>query len=206
MNLNKFMQKVHRNAVDHGFWDGERNITETTALIHSEWSESLEEYRKDRPMHYYDVESSCVDCYNRPFMMQEICEANHCEENKKPEGIAVELLDGCIRILDLIGSYGCKCCSDTIQELIDITREGNPLFTKDIPLPTLVCALHKLTAEATDRALFPTDKAHVIVPLEMAMGLVFHWLSENGVDPEKLMLEKHEYNKSRPYKHGGKEC
>ena len=29
MNLNKFAKEVHQNAVDHGFWEDERDITET---------------------------------------------------------------------------------------------------------------------------------------------------------------------------------
>lgn len=36
MNLNKFAKEVHQNAVDHGFWEDERDITETIALIHSD--------------------------------------------------------------------------------------------------------------------------------------------------------------------------
>lgn len=50
MIINEFMQEVHQNAVDHGFWEEERPIEEIISLIHSEWSETLEEYRADRPM------------------------------------------------------------------------------------------------------------------------------------------------------------
>ncbi len=204
MNLNRFLKEVHQNAVNHGFWEGERDITESAALIHSEWSEALEEYRADRPMHYYNVGAFCESCSDRPVMMREICEADCCEDSKKPEGIAVELIDGCIRILDLFGKYGRTCRSTTITELINRIHASNPTLTKDTSLPTLVCALHSLTANAADRAFALTNKAQAITPLEPAMGLVFYWLTENGVDPEKLMLEKHEYNKSRPYKHGKK--
>lgn len=36
---------------------------------------------------------------------------------------------------------------------------------------------------------------------------VFVWLEANGCeDPKAVMIEKHEYNKSRPYRHGGKRC
>lgn len=49
-----------------------------------------------------------------------------------------------------------------------------------------------------------TNKAAALAPLEAALGLVFFWTSEKGVDPEALMVQKHEFNKSRPYKHGKK--
>jgi hypothetical protein len=34
------------------------------------------------------------------------------------------------------------------------------------------------------------------------MSMVLVWINRQGIDPLKLMLEKHEYNKTRPYKHG----
>jgi hypothetical protein len=33
---------------------------------------------------------------------------------------------------------------------------------------------------------------------------IFDYLGKTGVDVEKLLIAKHEYNKSRPYRHGGK--
>lgn len=46
MTINEFAAEVHKNAVDHGWWEGERTFPEIVALIHSEVSEALEEYRE----------------------------------------------------------------------------------------------------------------------------------------------------------------
>lgn len=213
MNLNRFAKEVHQNAVDHGFWEDERDITETIALIHSEFSETLEEYRANRPMIWFEckeIEHSApkvcalkdeYDC----LAYGKLLEGEGCpHRGKKPEGIAVELIDGCIRILDLFGKHGRTCGSPTIAELINRIRVNNPKLNKDTPLPTLVCALHSLTARAGDRCYAVTNKAAALAPLEAALGLVFYWTSENGIDPEGLMVQKHEFNKSRPYKHGKK--
>lgn len=97
MTINEFAAEVHKNAVEHGWWEGERTFPEIVALIHSEVSEALEEYR-----------------------------------DGKPEGIAAELADVIIRVLDY-------------------------------------CAYA-------------------------------------GIDIENVLEVKHEYNKSRPYRHGGKKC
>lgn len=210
MNLNEFKKEVHGNAIAHGWWEGERDITETIALIHSEWSEALEEYRADRPMVWTECEApleigaTCPSMAQKGFCTHEECNMFDASyKHPKPEGIAVELIDGCIRILDLFGRHELILLSNTVDRLITRIHLNNPTLTKDTPLPTLVCALHSVTARAVDRTfILPIPRA--IAPLESAMGLVFFWLKENGFNPEKLMRMKHEYNKTRPYKHGKK--
>lgn len=210
MNLKKFIQEAHQNAVEHGFWDGERPIEETIALIHSEWSEALEEYRAGRPMVWHACDESPDETISICNPQDETECLNYGKEseckyhNPKPEGIAVELIDGCIRILDMFGQYSRTCSSTTIQELKNRIHASNPTLAKDTPLPTLVCALHSLTSAAGDRTFVFPNKAQAIAPLEAALGLVFFWTAENGIDPEALMMRKHEYNKTRPYMHGKK--
>lgn len=103
MDLNKWAQEVHDNAVEHGWWEDERRFGEIVALCHSELSEALEEDRKGNSLLWF-------------------------APNGKAEGIAVEMIDCMIRILD--------------------------------------------------------------------------WCGHAGVDVEEIMRIKHEYNKTRPYKHG----
>lgn len=48
--INELSKEIHKINVKNGFYEGEKNIGEMLALIHSEVSESLEADRKSRYM------------------------------------------------------------------------------------------------------------------------------------------------------------
>lgn len=196
MDLNEFAKEVHANAVAHGWWETERDPAEIIALIHSEWSEALEEYRAGRPMVWYAVNADCQMCGDRPVIYNEICETNNCDAGHKPEGIAVELIDGCIRILDFAAHEKVSLKFENIEELF-------PNF------PTQITALHYYTSSVMNYVGRNGKlKAPNRIPelLGEMIDNVFKYIRTQGLDPEKIMREKHEYNKTRPYRHGGKKC
>ena len=211
-NIRRLAKEIHQNAVDHGWWDGERKTEEILALIHSEWSEALEEYRDHRPMVYgncgapdYAIRSGC-----KAYMdTKRMCDAsvNHaCAYRlEKPEGIAVELIDGCIRILDFIVRKD-EAFLDAVdfEEILFVLPLEN---VKDRMLPEIIAALHWYVSEAYIQVLpVMTDMRVVFEYLLEAMGVAFSWISAEGHDPLEIMKLKHAYNKTRPYKHGGKKC
>lgn len=92
--LNELCKKAHENAKSKGWWDEERSFGEQIALMHSELSEALEEYRNKKPMFYFKEVNGF-----------EVSEMNEWD-GEKPEGISIELADTIIRIFDTCGRYG----------------------------------------------------------------------------------------------------
>lgn len=126
-DFNKLVDDVHKNACEKGWWDGEeRTLGEIIALMHSELSEAVEEYRNENNLKKQGINNEHYYNFGNGILSNEDSLLN----KHKPEGIAVELADCVIRIMDYFGKKG--------------------------------------------------------------------W------DLDAIIREKHEYNKSRPYKHGGK--
>lgn len=193
MLLRELTQMVHENAVQHGWWDSDRNYAEIIALIHSEWSEALEEARAGRPLVY-----KVWDAEKGEYITPE--DEKYAGFRSKPEGVAVELIDGCIRILDLFGQYevgfteqdDAPCSLETVCAQIP---------DEDVPdeLSMLVSELHGCTSLAY---LGDEKDEQTWQLLLTAVCWAVKWIKRHGADPIRLMIEKHEYNRKRPYKHG----
>ena len=120
------------------------------------------------------------------------------ERGHKPEGIAVELVDGCIRILDLLDFLGYDGYSETEMVSMHVKNKA-----ECANLPAFVCFLHQNVSEAMIEFINGNymDGEHCLC---IAARFTIGWLERNGENPYALMREKHEYNKTRPYMHGKK--
>lgn len=123
MNINELTKDIHQNAVDHGWHYEPRSFGDVVALCHSELSEALEEYRNGKPM-LYCAECGDFRCNGRNGEMScEECYAIRAEAAKvphKPEGVAVEMIDCVIRILDWCGKEGID-----VEKILKIKHEYN---------------------------------------------------------------------------------
>lgn len=88
MTVNEFAKEVHENAVAHGWWETARSFPEVAALIHSEVSEALEEWRDGNPAIY-----GCCGIPGGVCEFEGSCDKDEKTGTCKPEGVAVELCD-----------------------------------------------------------------------------------------------------------------
>jgi NTP pyrophosphatase (non-canonical NTP hydrolase) len=89
--INELMSTAHSTAVGHGFWDDEREVGTSIALIHSELSEALEAFRSD--MYSPDEHVPC--CSNT----------------------TIELADVVIRVFDLCEHLGLDLSTGILQKM-----------------------------------------------------------------------------------------
>lgn len=101
MTIQEAVKEAHEIAIDKGWHEEPRTFGDLIALIHSELSEALEDYR----------DGAIV---------------NHIYETKdgKCTGVPIELADVLIRIFDMCGSYGID-----LERAVTIKMEYNKTRT-----------------------------------------------------------------------------
>jgi len=101
MDILETQKAVHLTAQQHGWWDtaDDCNVPTKLALIHSEVSEALEDFRSGK-LGLVFLYRDPADGKLKRLTPAEAVEAE-TEESKKPVGFGIELADAMIRIMDL---------------------------------------------------------------------------------------------------------
>lgn len=97
MKLKEIMVNAEKNATAKGFYDGPgKSVGDDIALMHSELSEALEEFRNNHPVTEMRI------------------------ENGKPEGVPAELADVIIRVCEFCQHQGID-----LEDAVKVKMEYN---------------------------------------------------------------------------------
>lgn len=190
MNYNEWAKKIHENAVKHGWYDKPISEAEYEALFHSEISEAFEEYRRGMPEVYWncgitrEICAPASECDCAYYAREWECTHRHQE----PHGIAIELIDLAIRLLDYAGANDYDV--DGEPSCVDEFTEGFVVMINDLHYTVYVLA----------------NSGYEPLTVRGCLDLISCYCTSKGLDFETLLSLKHEYNKIRQYRHGGKRC
>jgi hypothetical protein len=191
MNISKLVHEAHRNAVAKGWWDKEPSFGEVIALIHSEGSEALEDYRNGRGITEVWYE-------NKEYKTRLDCPIT---QDCKPCGIPSELADICIRIFDAAGKYGWgPILEAATSESIDHCFRIN---TKFASFPEHLTSIHFDLSQAWINYERGGEQG-AIKCLAYVLNEVNYVAVKYKIDLDKAITEKMSYNATRPHRHGGK--
>jgi NTP pyrophosphatase (non-canonical NTP hydrolase) len=104
--INALCREAYENAKEKGWHDKPRSFGDVIALIHSELSEAVEDYREGREINETWYEKDGLKGANYGLTA-----------GGKPCGIPSELADVCIRIFDFCGEHGIDLESMIVEKM-----------------------------------------------------------------------------------------
>lgn len=197
-NLNALRDKVVEINKANGWHEQQRSFGELIALVHSEVSEALEDYRNGKAVN--EVWYEYINWDGRILLSDLVSTSLYnprtdesWEALGKPCGIPSELADIVIRILDICGLYGWDIKAKHLQKVI-------------IPPMSFVAHLASIHKSLSDsyNDLKDTYTDPVIKYLDVAIQEVEFICYQHDIDLETIIEQKLEYNKTRGHRHGGK--
>ena len=184
MDLKALQREAHAIALSKGWWDEERTFGDLIALVHSELSEALEAYREwdsVRAMRFESPQYGLDDPLHGKY---------------KPVGVPSELADVVIRVADMAEHYGVDLSNLPVSR--HYWEHHSPItLNADCSFGDWICIIHRIVALASWRASGLRVLARVVRAVQQ---MAAHY----GIDLDAAIEAKMEYNRSRPYRHGGK--
>lgn len=193
MSIKELVITAHNNAVSKGWWVEERSFGELIALIHSEVSEALEDYRnKKKPaeMWYEQMVGGSIVRIRPP----------STGSAWKPCGIPSELADVVIRVFDVCGK---RKWGELLEKKYIAMRAEPPgpnQVRQSSSFPENLSILHNWISDA-NRCL--TEEMTVSY-LALVIIDTFRLAKFYSIDLENAIAEKMAYNATRSQRHGGK--
>ena len=184
MNLANLQREAHAIAKEHGWWDEERTFGDCIALVHSELSEALEAYREKH------IWTDWRQLQTYP--------------NGQPVGVGSELADVVIRVADMAEHDGV----DLASEIETLRRENDERDMTGRTFGDWISDLHaSLSFSYESREWdgyaargFPSWEELLADCVAGVQRMAAHY----GIDLDAAIEAKMAYNRTRPYRHGGK--
>ncbi|MEK5477525.1 hypothetical protein NYE70_11330 [Paenibacillus sp. FSL R5-0407] len=191
--ISELVREAHKNAVSKGWWEEDRSFGEIIALIHSEGSEALEDFRNGAEPH--------ATWYEKKTGTEIRLATEPVDETWKPCGIPSELADICIRIFDTAGRYnwGSRLEASAIESIERCFKSDE----KYNSFPEHLTSIHFDLSQAWNYRARGSERL-AIACLGHALNGVRCVAAKYNIGLDQAIAEKMAYNATRPHRHGGK--
>ena len=184
MDLKALQREAHAIAKEHGWWDEKRSFGDLIALVHSELSEALEAYRE-----YGNTTHAWMELVDED------------SDDRIPVGVGHELADVVIRVADMAEAH-----SGTLNADIPFTVDP---WAKDASFGDWITMLHGILTDVLwhwydEKFIGVIPDRHWIGDASSFVRGVYGMADHYGIDLDAAIEAKMEYNRGRPYRHGGK--
>jgi NTP pyrophosphatase (non-canonical NTP hydrolase) len=203
MKLNELRDTSYEIAKSKGWHDPEfdtATVDDRIALVISELAEALEEHRKGKPARNIEYVKNGVASEvlqpDDPDHVQSFAYAAPgilIERGHKPEGVIIELADVLIRIGDFAGKHEIDLGTDELAPLVVPAELGNSTTFGAWFCDITACLCH-----------VPLQGEVYLRPALNRICHMVHWLGISGEEFVRAIEIKHAYNRTRPFRHGGK--
>jgi len=203
INVLKLCEDSHRISKDKGWLETERSFAGVVALIHSELSEAIEDYRNNRPISqiWYDVK-----CNTGPVIKLSAEELKRAKAgdtaivSAKPCGVPSELADVIIRIAQHCGTEGRGSALDSHVRVLHGSVVADPRMTFEEMIAYAHLDVSLAFRSFTKQESFSEVYDHLAATWVLLEG----FCKNNDINLEAAVIEKQAFNETRPHRHGGK--
>lgn len=192
-NLNALRDEVFEINKVNGWHEEKRSFGELIALVHSEVSEALEDYRNGKAVNevWYEYKYKGVTIKE---CVSSVIEDDRNEVLGKPCGIPSELADIVIRILDICGLYKWD---------VEETHEHS-IGERELKGKTFLESISEIHLELSQAYIYRDAADSALDCLDSTIQIIEYICRQSDIDLKSIIRQKLEYNKTRGYKHGGK--
>lgn len=202
-DLEKMQRDVREWTIRKGWRENDavpdRTMGEELALLNTEVAEATEAYRLHGMKRWYVFKNGLNDGMITHFLADGVVDYNI----HKPEGVASELVDTLIRLLDNYAEHGLIANEDCIHEIVRSDTTEQCFGDNMSALHAVISGLHIYWYWKDAR--FREDASGIVkANYDNILSFLYHVMDIYEVDVNREFAAKMAYNEGRSNRHGGK--
>ena len=190
----EFIDRAYETACKHGFHDEKRSVMHFLMLVVTEVSEAVE---ADRKMRHADLSRFKREYEKYPNLVDEQTRFVTSFEKYVKDSLEDELSDVCIRLYDFCGAFGVESEDFSLYLNGDFVYTWSEEFGSESVCEQCYELVQCVCEISGDSSVYEISEA-----VSAALLYCFCFAQHHGIDLERHIELKMDYNESREVRHG----